>query len=185
MTVLGTRAASEGYLDRLNEAIRDDLAIYHLAVRKQGPVSFFSIGMLTDAALSQCRAGRYADGEPNARKAFEESKKAYGARAGITGGCSYSLAVCLIGANKLEEASELLRNIDVRAVTELSSDSTVGASIELAQGEVAARRGDYALAKRCVDDAAPAFASPGAPIGYRKELEELKRVVYSHLFRSR
>lgn len=125
MAALGTRAASEGYLDMWDAGARDDLTIHTIAVRKQQPLSFMSLGSLSDAGLSQCRAGHYAEGEVNARHAFKASARAFGPRTGITGGAAYSLAVCLIGLNKLPEASELLRNIDSNAVEQLSGDLTV------------------------------------------------------------
>ncbi|SPE25760.1 hypothetical protein SBA3_1210033 [Candidatus Sulfopaludibacter sp. SbA3] len=177
MTVLGTRAASEGSLAMWDEAIRDDLTIYRLARRKQGPVSFFSLGILSDAALSQCRAGRLAEGEANAREAYDASKKAFGARAGITGGCSYALAVCLIGTNKLGEASDLLRDIDAVAVRQLTGDSAVDAGIALAQGEIAARRGDYAVAKNYAETAARVFDLPNAAVPDKQSLRELRAAI--------
>jgi eukaryotic-like serine/threonine-protein kinase len=185
MTVLGTRAASEGSLGMWDDAIRDDLTIYHLALRKQGPVSVFSIAMLSDAALSQCRAGRYAEGEANARNAFEHSRQAFGARAGITGGSSYALAVCLVGSNKLEEASALLRNIDAKAVGQLTGDTTIDASIALAQGEIAARRGDYILAQHYVETAAPVFQRPNTGAGEKQSLQTLQSVIDAHLRNTR
>ena len=49
MQVLSTRAESEGALELWNDAIRDNLKIRELAVRKQGPLSFFAIATLSDA----------------------------------------------------------------------------------------------------------------------------------------
>jgi eukaryotic-like serine/threonine-protein kinase len=43
MQLLTTRAQSEGSLGMWNDAIRDDMAIYTLAVKKQGPLSFFAV----------------------------------------------------------------------------------------------------------------------------------------------
>ena len=102
MQLLTTRAPSEGSLGLWNDAIRDDLAIYNLAVRKQGPLSFFAVATLSDASLAECRAGRYGEGEANARRALEASSKAFGPRAGPTGGVSSTLAACLqaLGANR-------------------------------------------------------------------------------------
>src|SRR5439155_17075984 len=113
MQLLTTRAQSEGSLGLWDDAVRDDLAIHELAVRKQGPLSFFAVATLSDAALAQCRAGRYREGEPNARKALEASSKAFGPRTGLTGGVSSSLAACLIGLGRLNEASKLLEQIDI------------------------------------------------------------------------
>jgi len=185
LALLGTRAASEGYLGRWNDAIRDDLTLYGIALRKQGPGSFLSLGSLSDAALSQCRAGRYADGELNARKAFNESSVATGPRSGITGGCAYSLATCLIGLNKLDEASDLLRNIDAAATAQLSADSSVGASVALAQGEIAARRGDYVSAQRYAQQAALVFDGPNADASDQESLQKLRSTIDSHLRVSR
>jgi hypothetical protein len=182
MAVLGTRAASEGYLDMWDEAIRDDLTVYDAAVRKGGQLSFASIGSLSDASLSQCRAGRYPEGESNARKAFEESRQEFGPRAAMTGGCAYALATCLIGMNKqLSEASALLQNIDVSAVAQLSGDATVNASVALALGEIAVRLGNYVLAQNYARTAAPTFEGPDSNVSDRQEFAKLKRTIQSHL----
>ncbi len=146
--ILGARAVSEASLGMWDDAIRDDLATYRLSVRKQGPLAFRSVASLSDAGLSQCEAGKYAEGERNTRKAFQDATQAFGARAGLTGGCSYALATCLIGVNKLEEASQLLQNIDTKAVSQTNGETTVGAQIALAQAEIALRRGDYGSAQR-------------------------------------
>jgi serine/threonine-protein kinase len=185
MAALGTRAASEGYLDMWDAGARDDLTLYNTAVRKQQAVSYLSLGSLSDAGLSECRAGRYAEGEMHSRKAYEASKRAFGPRAGLTGGSAYSLAFCLIGLNKLPEASEVLRDIDSNAVTQLSGDSTVTASIALAQGQIAARRGDYTLAQHYLAIAAPTFERPKADPLDKKTVEELKSTIDSHLHASR
>ncbi len=185
MTLLGTRAASEGSLAMWDDAIRDDLTVYHLAVRKLGPISYYSIGMLSDAALSQCRVGRYAEGESNARKAFQAAKQAFGPRAGATGGTSYALATCLIGMNRLPEASELLRDLDVKAIFQQTGDSTIGAGIALAQGEIAARHGDYTLARSYAQTAAPAFDRPNADVSQKQSLQKLRKAIDAHLPASR
>jgi serine/threonine protein kinase len=185
LKLLGARAAAEGSLHMWDDAIRDDQAAYEVIVRKQGPGALFAIETLSDTAVSQCRAGRYGEGEANARKAWVESTKGFGARAGITGGCSYALALCLIGRNKLEEASRLLNNIDVAAVTQLSGDSNVGASVALAQGEIAARHGDYALADRYAQKAAPVFDRSDADSIDKQALRDLKNAIDTHLRASR
>jgi serine/threonine-protein kinase len=180
LALLGTRAAAEGSLARWDDAIRDDLTVYGIAVRKQGPASLFAIGMLSDAALSQCQAGRFAEGEANARKAFQESSKAFGLRAGLTGGVAYTLASCLSKRNRLDEAARLLENIDVSATAQQSGDPNVGADIALLQGEVAARRGDMASAKRFADRAEAGLNGPTASDGDRKELQDLRAAIAAH-----
>jgi len=182
MGMLATRAASEGSLGMWDQAIRDDLTAYNLSVRKQGTESFSSIGTLSDAALSQCRAGRYAEGEPNARQAYEQSRQAFGPRTGLTGGCAYALATCLIGMEKhLGEASELLQNMDLKAVTALSGDSSVSANVALAQGEIAVRQGNYPLAQRYAQTAAPTFERPDSNALDKQEFATLTKTIESHL----
>ncbi len=182
MAMLGNRAASEGSLGMWDEAIRDDLTAYNLSVRKQGPESFYSIAMLSDAGLSQCRAGRYAEGEPNARQAYEKSRQTFGPRAGLTGGTAYALATCLIRMNKqLSEASELLQNVDLKAVTAMSGDSSTSASVALAQGEIAVRQGNYVLAQRYAQTAAPTFEGPDSNALDKQEFAALKNTVELHL----
>ena len=177
LSLLGTRAAAEGSLTRWDDAIRDDLAVYRIAVKKQGPASLYSIGMLSDAALSQCEAGHYSEGEANARQAFQVSSKAFGLRAGLTGGVAYTLAFCLSKLNRLGEAAELLQNIDVSATAQQAGDPNVGADVALLQGEVAARRGDFESARHFADLAAPTLDAPSASAADKKELQTLRDTI--------
>jgi eukaryotic-like serine/threonine-protein kinase len=174
MQLLTTRAQSEGSLERWDDAIRDDFTIHDIAVRKQGPLSFFAVGTLADGSLAQCRAGKYHDGEANARKSYEASVKAFGARAGLTGGAAYSLASCLIGLGKLDEASTLLKQIDAAAVAQLSGDPDWGAGVTLSQGEIAFRRHDFATAKANVQTVAPVFTRKDAEPYQKRAYESLK-----------
>lgn len=173
MQVLSTRAQSEGSLELWDDAIRDDLAIYELAVKKQGPLSFFAVATLSDAALAQCRAGRYSEGESNARKAYGASAKAFGARAGLTGATADTLANCLIGLSKLEEARTLLQQIDVPAVAQLTGDPDWGAGPSLAKAEIAYRNRNYEEARGYLKTVAPIFA--------RKEAEPYQKRAYETL----
>ena len=173
MQLLTTRAQSEGSLGMWNDAVRDDLAIYNLAVKKQGPLSFFAVATLSDASLATCRAGRYGDGELNARKAYEASVKAFGPRAGLTGGVASTLATCLIGLGKLDEASNLLAQIDVPAVTQLAGDPNWGAGVTLLQAEIAYRRKDYDAARKYLQTVTPIFESKDAEPYEKRALENL------------
>src|SRR5258706_1795419 len=183
MQVLATRAQSEGSLERWDDAVRDDLAIYDLAVRKEGPGSFFAVATLTDAALAQCRAGHDAEGESNARKAYEASTKAFGPRAGLTGGTAYTLASCLIDLGKLEDASALLQQIDAPAVAQLSGDPDWGADVTLAQAEIAYRRGNYDAARGSVQTVTPVFTRIDAEPYQKHAFESLKAALDKPLHR--
>ncbi len=174
MQLLSTRAQSEGSLGLWDDAIRDDLAIHDLAVRKQGPLSFFAIATLTDASLAQCRSGRDREGESNARNAYATSAKAFGPRAGLTGATAYTLASCLISLGKLDEASTLLQPIDVPAVAQLTGDPDWGAGVTLAQAEIAYRRGNYDGARNYVRTVTPVFTRKDAEPYQKHALESLR-----------
>ncbi len=173
MQLLSTRAQSEGSIELWDDAIRDDLAIHELAVRKQGPLSFFAIATLTDASQAQCRSGRNREGEANARNAHETSVKAFGSRAALTGATSYTLATCLISLGKLDEASTLLQGIDVPAVTQLTGDPNWGANVTLAQADIAYRRGNYDAARGYVQTVTPIFTRKDAESYQKRALESL------------
>ena len=157
-----------------DDAIRDDLAIHELAVHKQGPLSFFAIAPLTDASLAQCRSGHLREGESNARQAYEASVKAFGPRAGLTGGTAYPLASCLIALGKLDEASTLLQQVDVPAVAQLTGDPDWGANITLARAEIAYRRANYDAARGYVETVRPVFTRKGAEPYQARALESLR-----------
>jgi ATP/maltotriose-dependent transcriptional regulator MalT len=174
MQLLTTRAQSEGALGLWNDAIRDDMAIHDLAVRKQGPLSFFAVATLSDGSLAQCRAGRYREGEANARQAYQASTKAFGPRAGLTGGTASTLADCLIGLGRLDEASKLLDQIDVPVVAQLAGDPDWGAGVTLAEAEIAYRRGNYDAARTYVQSVTPVFTRKDAEPYQKHALETLR-----------
>jgi eukaryotic-like serine/threonine-protein kinase len=156
-----------------NDAIRDDMAIYNLAVKKRGPLSFFAIATLSDGSLAMCRSGRYAEGETNARKAYDSSVKAFGARAGLTGGTASTLAACLIELGRVDEASKLLDDIDIPAVTQLAGDPDWGAGVTILRAEIAYRRHDYDGARKLVAAVTPVFTRKDAEAYQRHALETL------------
>ncbi len=174
MQVLATRAQSEGSLERWDDAIRDDLTIHDLAVQKQGPLSFFAVATLSDAALAQCRAGRYREGESNARKAYASSTKAFGPRAGLTGAAADTLAECLIGLDELEEAANLLQQIDVPAVAQLTGDPDWGAGVTLERAKIAYRHRNYEAARGYVQTVTPVFTRKDAEPYQKRTFESLR-----------
>ncbi len=174
MQLLSTRAQSEGSLGLFDDAVRDDLAIHDIAVRKQGPLSFFAIAPLTDGALAQCRSGKSREGESNARQAYDASVKAFGPRAGLTGGTAYTLASCLISLGRYDEASTLLQQIDLPALTQLTGDPDTGADIALDQAEIAYRRGNYESARGYIQTITPVFTRKDAEVYQRHAFESIQ-----------
>jgi serine/threonine protein kinase len=181
MQLLATRAQSEGSLGLFDDSVRDDLAIYNIALKKQGPSSFFAIGTLSDASTAQCRTNHLVEGERNARKAYDDSVKAFGPRAGLTGGVAATLANCLIGLGKYEEASKLLDGIDSKIVSQLTGDPDWGANVTLAQAEIALRQGNYPQAKKFLDSARPAFSRPDTEAYVKQKMETLTAELNTHL----
>jgi DNA-binding winged helix-turn-helix (wHTH) protein/serine/threonine protein kinase len=173
MQVLATRAQCEGTLGRWEDAIRDGLELHNLAVKKQGPSSFFAIASLADASTAQCRAGRYAEGEVNARAAYETARKAFGERAGLTGATADALADCLIPRDRLDEASKLIDSIDGKVVAQLAGVPDWSANLDLSRAEIAYRRGDYAAARKVIQPAIPVFSRADAEPYQKHKLEKL------------
>jgi hypothetical protein len=76
-----------------------------------------------------------------------------------------------------------LQNLDLKAVTALSGDPSVTASVALAQGEIAVRQGNYLLAEHYTETAAPTFDRAGSSAADKQEFATLKKTVESHLRR--
>ena len=180
MQVLATRAQCEGWLGRFDDATRDGLQLHQLAVQKQGQQSFFAIASLSDASLAQCRGGHLAQGEANARTSYLASKKAFGDKAGLTGGAADTLANCLIERGQFDEASRLLDGIDAKAVAQLAGIPDWSANINLARAEIAYRRGDYATARKEIQPAVPVFSRADAEPYQKHKLESLQSAVNEH-----
>jgi DNA-binding winged helix-turn-helix (wHTH) protein/serine/threonine protein kinase len=181
MQVLSTRAQCEGTLGRWDDAVRDGLLVHELAVKKQGPGSFFAVASLSDTAQAQCRGGHVVEGERNARAAYETSRKAFGERAGLTGATAETLAHCLIEENRLDEAAKLLENIDAKAVAQLAGMPDWSANVNLAEAEIALRKGDYAAAQKNIQPAVPVFSRADAEPYQKHKMETLLAEIDKHV----
>jgi len=181
MQVLGTRAQCEGTIERFDDAIRDDLELHRLAVKKQGPSSFFAIASLVDTSLAQCRGGHVTEGIANARSSYQTSRTAFGERAGLTGAAAYSLAACLVELNRFDEASKLLDNIDSKPVAQLTGVPDWSANVDLARSDIAFRKGDYAAARKGIQPAIPVFSRADDEPFQKHKLETLQAAIDKHL----
>ena len=183
MQVLTTRAQSEGALEMWDEAIRDDMKIHQMAVKKQGPFSFFAIATQSDGALAMCRGGRLDQGASNAQQAYEASVKAFGPRAGLTGGAAHTLASCWIEQGKLADASRVLEGIDANAVAQLAGSKDWEANLELSQAQIAYLRGEYDSARKLLESATPALERADAEPYQKRALQKLSAAVDQRLAR--
>jgi hypothetical protein len=183
MQVLTTRAQSEGALEMWEQAIRDDMKIHELAVKKQGPVSFFAIATESDAALAMCRGGQLEQGALHAQRAYEASVKGFGPKAGLTGGAAHTLASCWIELGKLGDASRVLEGIDANAVAQLAGSKDWEANLELSQAQIAYLRGEYDSARKLLESATPALEREDAEPYQRRALRKLTAAVDQRLAR--
>ena len=180
MQLLATRAQSEGSLGLFDDSVRDDLLVYDNAVKKQGPLSFYSIATLSDASVAQCRANHLAEGEANARKAHDAATKAFGAKSALAQGTGLPLANCLIAEGKLQEASQYLKNLDAKAVAQLAGDPDWGAGVTLAKAEIALKSGDFSQAGQYLDAARPVFSRSDAEAYQKQKVNELTAELNRH-----
>ena len=181
MQLLATRAQSEGSIGLFDDSVRDDLLVYGIASTKQGPLSFYSIATLSDASVGQCRANHLVEGEANARRAHDAATKAFGPQSALAQGTALSLANCLIGLGKLQEASQYLQGLDAKAVVQLTGDPDWGAGVTLANAEIALKQGSYALAKKDLDTVRPVYSRPDAEAYQKQKMDELSQEVSNHL----
>jgi hypothetical protein len=177
MQVLLTRESAESSLERWDAATQDSLKVHETAVRKLGALSAVAVMSLSDASQSQCRAGHYDRGTPNARAAFDSARKAFGEHGGLTDATAYALANCLMGSAGIEEASRLLDGIDPASLAELTGDNSWPAEIALAKGQIAYRRGDIAAVKQYLAIARPDVERPRADLFQKHEFETLAAAV--------
>jgi len=161
LQLLTTRAQSEGILERWSDAIRDDLHVHDIALRKQGPKSFFAVATLSDAATAQCRGGQLAEGSRNAETAHRLAVEGFG-KAAIGDATAYTLAACQITAGRYADALGNLRGIDRAAVAQLAADPHWGANVDLALAQIAAAQGRPSDARRFLDASASGFAVASA-----------------------
>jgi DNA-binding winged helix-turn-helix (wHTH) protein/serine/threonine protein kinase len=161
LQLLTTRAQSEGVLERWRDAIRDDLGVHDIAVRKQGPKSFFAVATLSDAATAQCRGGQLAEGIRNAETAHRFAVEGFG-KAALADATAYTLAACQIGAGRYADALGNLQGIDRAAVAQLAADPHWGANVDLALAQIAVAQGRPSEARRYLDASVSAFSDPSA-----------------------
>ena len=181
MQLLATRAQSEGSMGRFDDSVRDDLAIYNISVKKQGPLAFYSIATLSDTAVAQCRANHLDEGEASGRTAHENAIKAFGPQSALAQGTALPLANCLIALGKFPEARKLLVAIDPKPVVQLTGDPDWGAGITLAQAEIAVHEGDYTHAKELLETVRPVFSRPEAEAYQRRKMDEIGALVNAHM----
>jgi hypothetical protein len=95
----------------------------------------------------------------------------------LTGGAAYTLADCLIGLNRLPEASKLLAGIDSKVVAQLAGFPDWFANVALAQAEIALKKGDLGAARKYAQSAQPVFSRADAEPYQKRKLDWLLAAV--------
>jgi DNA-binding winged helix-turn-helix (wHTH) protein len=155
MKLLSTRGQAYMQLERYHDAEADQMAIYRLAVAKDGEQSFFALGTLADAAQAQCRAGETAPGLAAATRAYEGARASFGPGAILTGMNRANLAFCLISAHQSATAAPLLQGLDSQAMAQFMMEPSVGAQLDLMRAAIALDTHDTARAAKLLAQAAP------------------------------
>jgi len=155
MKMLSTRGQAYMQLEQYRDAEADQMAIYRLAVAKDGEQSFFALGTLADAAQAKCRAGETASGLAAATKAYDGARAAFGPGAILTVMNRSNLAFCLITAHQSAAAAPLLQGLDSQAMAQFMMEPTVGSQVELMRAAIALDAHDDALAAKLLAQAAP------------------------------
>ncbi len=158
VTALGVRAQAESNLGEWDDSIRDSLTVNRLA---DGKDVFMESGSFSDAALSQCRAGHLVEGEQDAERAATVGKALVAKNRGIDGSFKFSMATCLVGLGKFDQADHLLSKIDLPALEQMYSDPDWSVDYELTKAEIAMGRADYQTAGHQIALARPASTKPG------------------------
>jgi hypothetical protein len=92
----------------------------------------------------------------------------------LTGATADTLASCLIGLGKLDEAATLLQQIDIPVVAQLTGDPDWGAGVTLERAEIAYRHHDYQAARGYLDTVARVFTRKDAEAYQKRAFETLK-----------
>ncbi len=158
MAALGVRAQAERNLGLWDDATKDILTVHRVTAGKD---VFMESGSLSDAALYQCQAGHFAEGEENAREALTVGKPLVTKGSGIEGSFLFSMASCLIGLRQFDQGDQLLSRVNVSAVSQLYADADWSADFDLTEAEVALGRKDFTTARQELATARPACTKVG------------------------
>jgi DNA-binding winged helix-turn-helix (wHTH) protein/tRNA A-37 threonylcarbamoyl transferase component Bud32 len=149
---------------------------------KQNPKSFMAIGGVSDAALAECRVGKFDAGEAHAREALKDVSSP-GQDQGLAGAVDFSLASCLLlsqskqGASpaRLAEAEHLLSSINIQLVDAVTGDPGWGSNVDLAKARIALDRHQLDLAAESLAAAKPALNGLTADPYQRKAAKKLEQ----------
>jgi serine/threonine protein kinase len=181
LQVLATRATSEAALEQWNAAIQDEITVHDISMKAQGPLGLFSTVPFSDLGLFECQAGKYSQGVPTTKWAYEQTQKAFKNRSGLLDSTAFALAFCDIGGGNLNEATALLGKIDANSIAQLNGDPAFGANVALAKAQVAFKQGNRSEASSQLALAQQMFRQQ-TPSSYQKRwLDSVQAAVQNRI----
>ena len=171
--LLALRAGALNEMGRYDEVQAAEMSIYKSVSTRERRHSWAALGPLSDAGTAQCRAGKIDLGVVTSRDAYEGAKAAFGANHLLTQAAAGSVAFCLILAGKPNEAAGLLSSIDGRAVSEMTTDPTYAAELDLMRAAIAFSSGDTSQGAALLHTVAPVLEQADADIYMRGWMRRL------------
>lgn len=185
IATLDTRAAAEAQMERYGDALRDSLLL-HTAAEESGDRRL-AVGSLNDAATFSCRQGNLREGMSEAREVERQAGPGPGGGAAeqpmYYNGARFTRAECLLSAEEraghrrdaqdLKETGELLKTVDVVAMSETTDASAYQGAWDVAMARLSLLKGDDQEAGRYAALAAPLL---NAALSDSFERQQLRRV---------
>ena len=189
LATLATRAAAEGQLERYDDAVRDDLALF--AAEQMNPSGKrMEEGSLSDAAMFECHSGHYRSGIEHARQVIQATAPGPSEQPLFFNGSQFTVAECLISEQEataghkndgaLHEADALLEKVDTKVIAELSGNTDYEGFRDVALARLSALRGQFAQAQHYVTAAEPVLGQPNTDPYEVKALQSVKRTLATH-----
>lgn len=147
LLLLSARQQALGSVGRYADAAADGERVWRAAVQKDGASSFTAVAGRTDTGISQCRAGRLAEGSANISAALAALRQDLAGRTALEDALQAALADCFIQMRRFDDAEFLLQGIDRVRVAQLVGDQNWGAQVDLALAEISLGRGDRQRAR--------------------------------------
>ncbi|AXC12671.1 serine/threonine protein kinase [Acidisarcina polymorpha] len=186
LATLANRAASEGQLGLYEAAARDDLKLYTAERALPSPSRRFEMGSLADAAMFECRAGHFQEGNDYARQVVRETSSGPAAMPVFAAQATFTIAECAIGElegstrpspERLNEAEALLDKVDPKINDPLGELGDYAARIDLAHARIALLRKDEADASKFASRTADTFQAKDADPYEKAALERIERAI--------
>ena len=179
---LGNRAVDKAQMEDYDGAVADDMAIYAAQERSHADRRMME-SSLVDAATYRCHGGHWKEGEANAIQVLQETASSSAAQPMTSNGARLALAECLAGEAEMSpvpkrealatQALDLLRNVDVKLLVDLSSNPSFEATVDVLHARLALIQGNPVQAESYRSKAAPLLQDSSADPLERREMQKI------------